>query len=112
MTLSTVLSSIQSLLEKNPIVNEPGWEKYTLNDKRAKDYADLIQFRLIVISFRNLQRWKKGDMPNDWKEFEDVLEERGEELTDTQRSLLTLLYKSNLSATQAAVQEKISKQDI
>lgn len=80
MTLSTVLSSIQSLLEKNPIVNEPGWEKYTLNDKRAKDYADLIQFRLIVISFRNLQRWKKGDMPNDWKEFEDVLEERGEEL--------------------------------
>ncbi|NBP66529.1 MAG: ubiquitin-conjugating enzyme E2 [Bacteroidetes bacterium] len=80
MTLSTVLSSIQSLLEKNPIVNEPGWEKYTLNDTQASDYAELIQFRLIVLSFRNLQRWKKGDIPHDWKEFEDVLEERGEEL--------------------------------
>ena len=68
MTLSTVLSSIQSLLEKNPIVNEPGWEKYTLEHEPAAAYAAIVEFRLAALTFQN--------------DFEDVLEERGDELLE------------------------------
>lgn len=80
MTVSTVLSSIQSLLEANPITNEPGWEKYTLADSRAKDYADFVQMRLIDHSFRDLARWRRGETPTAWAEFQDVLDEVGEGL--------------------------------
>jgi ubiquitin-protein ligase len=80
LSLSTVLTSIQSLLEGNPIVNEPGWEKFTLENPRAKAYAGAVQFRLIALSLKHLKEWKAGNTPAIWKEFEDVLEERGDEL--------------------------------
>jgi ubiquitin-protein ligase len=80
MTISTVLASIQSLLEPNPIVNEPGWETLTLKDQRASDYAGLLQARLISHCFRSLCRWKKGVKVPEWELFEDVLAERGDEL--------------------------------
>lgn len=80
MTISTVLSSIQSLLEANPITNEPTWETVTLANPKARDYADWVQYRLTAHSFSDLCRWKRGQTPSLWKEFEDVLEARGEEL--------------------------------
>jgi ubiquitin-protein ligase len=80
MTISTVLSSIQSLLEPNPITNEPSWEKYTLADKRAKDYADFVKYRLTALSYNLLSQWKRGHTPHDFTFFEDVLTERGDEL--------------------------------
>jgi len=80
LSLSTVLTSIQSLLESNPIVNEPGWEKFTLENARAKGYAGAVQFRLIALTLKNLKSWKAGNTPAIWKEFEDVLEKRGDEL--------------------------------
>jgi ubiquitin-protein ligase len=47
MSISTVLSSIQSLLEANPIVNEPGYEKLSSGEPRAKAYAEFVQARLM-----------------------------------------------------------------
>jgi ubiquitin-protein ligase len=82
MTISTVLTSIQSLLEANPIVNEPGWEEYTLENPRAKGYADYVKYRIVALSYRNLKAWKNGITPHDWKYFEDVLEEKGDELLE------------------------------
>lgn len=80
MTISTVLSSIQSLLEANPITNEPSWEKIGLTDKRARDYAEFVRYRLTSLSYHNLSLWKKGHPPHDFTFFEDVLNERGDEL--------------------------------
>lgn len=80
MTLSTVLSSIQSLLEENPITNEPGHEKLTLKDVRAKGYAEFVRMRLVERSMVDLTRWKGGACPPMWKEFSDVLSEIGEGL--------------------------------
>ena len=80
MSISTVLSSIQSLLEPNPIVNEPSWENVTLADERAKNYADFVKYRLTALTFRDLLAWKRGQIPTHWEMFEDILEERGEEL--------------------------------
>ena len=38
LTLSTVLVSIQSLLNENPITNEPGFEKEPLTGETSKTY--------------------------------------------------------------------------
>lgn len=82
MTISTVLTTIQSLLEANPIVNEPGYETMKLDaaDSRARDYADLVCFRLVANTFHGLHSWKKGIIPPDWKRFEDVLNEHGDKI--------------------------------
>ena len=81
MTISTVLSSIQSLLEANPITNEPGWEKYGLDDPRAAGYAGWVQWRLAALSLQHLAIWKRERrVPAVWEGFEEVLDERGEEL--------------------------------
>jgi len=80
MTISTVLSTIQSLLEPNPIVNEPGHEKLRLegDDTRARHYAELVRFRLVAHTFHGLYNWKKGNLPPVWQGFEEVLAQHGD----------------------------------
>jgi ubiquitin-protein ligase len=80
MSISTVLSSIQSLLEANPITNEPSYEKYALSNPVAQNYAHVVEYHLTALCVRDLLRWKAGRMPPQWKEFEDVLAERGDAL--------------------------------
>lgn len=80
MNISTVLTSIQSLLDSNPITNEPGWEKYSLSDPRAKGYADFVQARLIELTVGDFLRWKRGSLPPSWTHFADVFDEIGETL--------------------------------
>jgi len=84
MTISTVLTTIQSLLEANPIINEPGHETLKLEgtDSRARDYAELVRFRLAANTFDGLKNWKRGVTPVEWKGFQDVLAEHGDRLLD------------------------------
>ena len=79
MSLSTVLLSIQSLLESNPITNEPGWEKYTLADEKAARYAGWVQHQLIVLSYKSLLQWKTYAP---WREFHDVFETEAPKLLE------------------------------
>jgi hypothetical protein len=81
MNISGVLTSIQSLLEENPIVNEPGYESLRLSgeDSRAYDYAELVQFRLVLKTFHSLLNWKNGCPPSIWGGFEDILTEHGDQ---------------------------------
>lgn len=90
MTISTVLSSIQSLLEANPITNEPSYEKYTLEHPKALQYAEFVQARLTELSFRDLLRWRRKETPPAWAEFQDVLDEIGEGLV---QNLWTLIQE-------------------
>ena len=81
MTVSTVLSSIQSLLEPNPITNEPGFEQVGLADPRASAFAGTVQWRLACLVGGQLAAWRRtGVVPAVWVGFEDVLEERGASL--------------------------------
>jgi ubiquitin-protein ligase len=76
MTISTVLSSIQSLLEPNPIVNEPGWEKYTLEHDKAKHYRDYVQHALIYHTLFKLSDFTRKNVPYEMIPFQDILKER------------------------------------
>ena len=46
--LSTVLLSIQSLLNEHPIVNEPGWEKYK-NTSKSKRYNEVLFHQVMKV---------------------------------------------------------------
>ena len=50
LTLSTVLVSIQSLLNENPITNEPGFEKEPLMGEISKTYNKVIAYNNIRVS--------------------------------------------------------------
>lgn len=43
-TLKSVLLSIQSLMNENPIINEPGWENYKKDDPKSIKYNEYITF--------------------------------------------------------------------
>lgn len=91
MTVSTLLSSIQSLLEKNPIVNEPGYEKLTLEgSERARNYAELVRYRLLLLTIKDYIAWKRADTPVAWRCFEDVIEDRKDALLEKYREALTV----------------------
>ena len=81
LSTGSIMATIQSLLNENPICNEPGRETLNLENPRAKMYADAIQSRLTSFSFRRLCQWKVDDVvPSEWVGFEEVLEERGDTL--------------------------------
>lgn len=80
ITLSKLLLTIQSLLEENPIVNEPTYESMKLTDPQAANYAAFVESRLVSLSFRDLLRLKAGTCPPAWWEFKEVLGELQDEL--------------------------------
>lgn len=82
MSISTVLKSIHSLLEANPIANEPGWEKFTLENPRAKAYANWVQWRLAAHTTGLWRSWAQQCEGHLWEPFADVVEERGAELRE------------------------------
>ena len=47
--LSTVLLSIQSLLNENPIINEPGWEKYEKSAK-SRSYNRVLTHQVLGVT--------------------------------------------------------------
>ena len=71
MTISTVLQSIQSILDSNPIANEPGFEKYGPDHEKAQTYRDWVQHQMVLYSYRELLGWKTNPV---WDDFSDVLE--------------------------------------
>jgi ubiquitin-conjugating enzyme E2 Z len=66
MTLTSVLLSIQSLLQENPIVNEPGFEKIKITDDKAQNYNKYLtyyNFKLAiydVLKHRKFASWRRS----------------------------------------------------
>jgi ubiquitin-protein ligase len=69
MTLDTIFISIHSLLNDNPITNEPGWENYTLDDPRAVSYAECVKFNLAKYTvYEHIRYTKSATHP--WRSFD------------------------------------------
>lgn len=76
ITLSKMLLTIQSILDANPIANEPTYESVTLSDVKAKAYSEFVESRLVSLSFKDLLRLKRGECPPIWEELKDILLEQ------------------------------------
>ena len=67
LNLNTVLLSIQSLLNENPIVNEPGFEKET--GTKAKNYSSIINyFNIKTATIKMLE-----NPPHGFDVFKDIM---------------------------------------
>lgn len=73
MSIETVFKSIHSLLNDNPIVNEPGWEKYTLSDPKASNYAEWVAHNLMIHTIQMIRLFLMDPKGHLWTPFEDVL---------------------------------------
>jgi len=74
LNIGSVFKSILSLLDKNPITNEPGWEKYTLEYPQALAYAEWIEYCLLELIVSEYGQFKRRTNPS-WELFRDVLED-------------------------------------
>jgi ubiquitin-conjugating enzyme E2 Z len=66
-TLSAVLLSIQSLLNENPIHNEPGWEKE--NGEKCRTYNDLLDYYNLKVGVLQMIH----DTPLGFEVFKDIM---------------------------------------
>ena len=69
MHIGSVLVSIQSLLDKNPLHNEPGFEKE--KGKRNTIYNEIVQYD----TFQQLILKNCFNIPSDFKDFETIIKE-------------------------------------
>lgn len=75
MNVATIFKSIVSLLNENPITNEPGWETYTLEDPRAKAYAEWVEFNLLKHVVHEYRKFRSGGQQETlWEPFRDVFD--------------------------------------
>jgi len=73
LNIGSIFKSIISLLDKNPITNEPGWEKYTLDYPQARDYAEWVEYKLLELIVSEYGQFKLRTNPS-WELFREVLE--------------------------------------
>jgi ubiquitin-protein ligase len=73
LNIGSVFKSIVSLLDKNPIVNEPGWESYTLESAFAREYSEWVEYHLLEMIVVEYGQFKIGTNPS-WKLFQEVFE--------------------------------------
>jgi ubiquitin-conjugating enzyme E2 Z len=74
MNIGSVFKSIVSLLDNNPITNEPGWELYTESHPDAKAYAEFIEFHLVKHTLEESRKFADGKNKL-WEPFSDVFEQ-------------------------------------
>lgn len=73
MTIETVLINLQSLLDENPLANEPAYGNGKLSDPRHKDYAEAVEHQVIAYMAYLLSsvQEKKGGY---WTPFTEEIE--------------------------------------
>jgi ubiquitin-protein ligase len=73
MNIGTVFKSILSILNENPIINEPSWERYTLADPIAKHYAEWVEYCILRYTVRQYRNFKTlGQQETLWEPFREV----------------------------------------
>jgi hypothetical protein len=79
MTLETILLNLQSLLDENPLANEPAFTDGKLSDPRHKGYAEAVEHQMIACMaamFISLDAKKEGH----WEPFLDEITELRENI--------------------------------
>lgn len=98
MDISSVLLSIQSLLDNNPLENEPGYAGK--KSKIHEDYGNCVQYE----KFRTLINKNIFDIPHEFMCFKDIIESHYKENRDNIMSELnTCIYDKGVDNLQLYV---------
>jgi ubiquitin-protein ligase len=92
MSLLSVVVSIQSLLKENPIINEPGYENYTLEMPIAYTYNNYVIFNTYKIGIIEMLKDNICKIPKSFKKHMiDYLKENKEDLNNNLLSYESIL---------------------
>lgn len=72
-SLSTVLLSIQGLLDANPLAHEPAYEKGTLLDSRHAQYRDGVEHNFVKLMMQSILRFEQNPERHEWAPFEEIV---------------------------------------
>lgn len=75
-TLSSILLSLQGLLDTNPLAHEPAFEKGTLFDYRHKEYADAVEHNMTKLMLQSIERFEENPSNHEWSPFEEIVVQR------------------------------------
>lgn len=79
-SLSTVLLSIQGLLDNNPLTHEPAYERGTLLEPRHKEYRDAVEHNLVKLMVESIKRFETNPTQHEWSPFAEQVQKRLPEL--------------------------------
>lgn len=75
-SLSSILLSLQGLLDSNPLSHEPAYEKGTLFDHRHKEYADAVEHNMVRLMLRSIEQFEQNPKKHEWSPFEEIVKQR------------------------------------
>jgi len=103
LNLSSILLSLYSLITKNPLQHEPGYETLNENHPKSSQYSDYVEHNLVRLFFEKYNLYKKIED----EEFQVTLEKSREKLIEkvikkgaNQELLYTLLPYGMSGGTQ------------
>ena len=110
-TLNSVLLSILSLLNSNPIQNEPGWDNIKSNDLRSLNYNNILKYANVKIAILDMIE----NPPYKFDIFKDLMLEYLHKNKDAIRNYLssnnTITDESNLKSEIYSLQIKTNFSD-
>lgn len=94
MTLKTVLLSLQTLLNENPIQNEPGYENVSKTDSQAVNYNNILRYHNISFAVLEMLLFPPFKDPKFIEIMEEYFYQNYEKYRDTVK-----LWKSKVNDT-------------
>jgi len=94
LSINEILLSIQSLMNSNPIQNEPGYEKLTLeNSAEARKYVQILEYHNHLIAINQMI----NDLPLPFTCFKEIIESKFCEFYKENMIFLQKMYDSEIN---------------
>jgi len=75
LNLVSILQVLQTLFVENPLSNEPGYEKGSLEDPKYRGYADFVEHQSVAYMIQTLKPWVEGrQVGHPWAPFADEIQ--------------------------------------
>lgn len=75
-SISSILLSIQGILDVNPLTHEPAYEKGTLLDYRHKQYAEAVEHNFIKLMIQSVERFERTPELHEWSPFREIVQQK------------------------------------
>jgi ubiquitin-protein ligase len=73
LNLVSILQVLQSLLIKNPLICEPGFEGGNLLEAKHREYNDYVEHQFIQLMVRDIKLWESHPEGHHWAPFADEI---------------------------------------
>lgn len=99
LNINTILVTIQSLLDENPLSHEPGYYNVKKDTKEAKNYAIMARY-LTMLGVKHMRT--REDLPDEFKEIINDYVEKNKELYEKNFEILDEYENQNIKAFHGA----------